>query len=73
MRVASQKTLQNNRKTRFSYAMTAIERATLSDDSEIEAQGDLAMMRLLGQKKPALSKDEMLDWALREQEYKLLN
>ena len=36
MRIASYKTIKNNRKTRFSYAVQAIERDSFSDDKETE-------------------------------------
>jgi len=67
MRVASKDTLNNSRKTRFNYAYRAIERASLSEDLEQQKLGDDAMGKL-----NALSKDQMLHWALREQEFKLL-
>lgn len=67
MRVASNKTLTNSKSTRFNYAYRAIERASLSEDIELQKKGDAAMEKLA-----LLSKDEMLHWALREQEFKLL-
>ena len=70
MRAASFKTLHNSRKTRQSYAYRAIERDSMSGDSEVESKADEAMVRL---NRGNMSKEEMLEWATREQEWRQLN
>lgn len=67
MKIASTKTLNNSRKTRFAYAYRAIERESMSDDKELQDRADAAMDRL-----NKLNKTELMFWATREQEFKSL-
>ena len=67
MKTASYKTLKSSVKIRKKYAYRAIERATLSDDSKISEDADLAMDRFFNNK---MEYWEMLDWAVRKQEHK---
>ena len=67
MKIASTKTLNNSRKTRFAYAYRAIERESMSEDIELQVQADDAMDRL-----SKLTKTELMFWAIREQEFKSL-
>ena len=69
-RIASLKTLKSNKKTRWNYAYNAIERDSMSDDKETQTKANKAMTALLNKK---LSNDDMLNWAIREQEFRSLN
>lgn len=64
-RIASQKTLNNNKKTRRSYAFDAMERDSMSGEKYLYIPADKAMDNF-----NSLNKDEMMRWALREQEYR---
>ena len=69
MRIASSKTIRNSTKTRRTYAYRAIERATFDCLDEVVEEGEDAMLRFINR---SMKKSEQLDWAYREQEYKIL-
>lgn len=66
MRIASYNTLNKSRKTRIAYAYSAIEREWFeSENVELAAK---AMDEL-----EDMSLSEMMDWALKEVEFRKLN
>lgn len=67
MRVANYKTLLNSRKTRRSYAYAAIERDSMSGEEYLYLKADKALDNF-----NSLTKAEMMEWATREQEYRLI-
>jgi len=66
MRHASARTLRNSKKIRLNYAYRAIERDTMSGEPSLVPKADDAMDRL-----GTMRKEEMLDWAFRELDYRL--
>lgn len=69
-RVASHKTLKKVKKIRIHYANRAIERASFSEDKEIQESGDAAMDEMFAGK---MSIDDQYNWALKEQEWRLMH
>ena len=69
MKIASCKTLNGSAKTRRAYAYNAIERASMEADLESERyeKADKAMTSFIN---GTMGKDEMLDWALEEKDYR---
>lgn len=69
MRVASHRTIENNKRTRFAYAYNALERdSMLCLDNAAEIDADFTSL-LNG----TLSKEDQIEWAFRERDWKLLN
>ena len=68
MRIAKWTTIKNNKKTRISYAYSALERATLEKDGEELEKADKAFDKFLARKMPI---KEQLDWALTEWDYRM--
>ena len=67
MRIASFKTLKNSRRTRISYAYSAMERDSFMNEEPLQSAADEAMSRL-----GTMPISEMMDWAMREVEYRQL-
>jgi len=63
-KIATVQQLKKNKKLRISYALSAIERDSLSDDSETAKKADQVFDNF-----KKLSNDEVMRWATREQEY----
>lgn len=68
MKIASYKTLNNNKKTRIKYTLSAIERDSFSEDEKVVEKSDKAFQMIA-----VMTKKEMMEWATRELEYKQLN
>ena len=68
MRIASYKTIKNNRKTRRAYAVEAVNREIFSDDLSSAGKASDALELL---RESLMSKDEMTDWANLERDYRL--
>jgi len=66
MRIASYKTIRNNKKTRISYAYNALERDSMND---LEGANE-AFDSFLGRSMP---REQELHWADREREWRQLH